>query len=199
LFANRYTAFLDASALAGALKRDLLLTLAEAEFFRARWSLPVLDETQEAIRRILSEKADEADPAGTAACARAAMERAFGDAVVEDFESFLPICKALALPDPGDAHVLAAAMKTRADVLVTDNRKDFPDALMTALNMEARSADEFIADTAMLDPGRAVAAVRRRRESYRNPALTADQFLLVMEARGLLETADALQPYVESL
>jgi hypothetical protein len=198
LFANRYTAFLDASALAGALKRDLLLTLAQAEFFRARWSVPVLEETQEAIRRILSEKGA-ADPAGAATRARAAMERAFRDAIVEDFDSFLPICKALALPDPGDAHVLAAAMKTRADVLVTDNRNDFRDPLMTALNMEARTADEFIADTAMLDPGRAVAAVRRRRESYRNPALTADQFLLVMEARGLLETADALRPYVESL
>jgi hypothetical protein len=36
------------------------------------------------------------------------------------------------------------------------------------------------------------------RERYRNP-LTPDQFLLRMEARGLLETAAALEDYVESL
>jgi hypothetical protein len=46
LFANRFTAFVDACTLAGALKRNLLLTLAEAQFFRVRWSAPVLDETQ---------------------------------------------------------------------------------------------------------------------------------------------------------
>lgn len=38
MFANRFTALIDACALAGALKRNLLLTLAEAEFFRLRWS-----------------------------------------------------------------------------------------------------------------------------------------------------------------
>jgi PIN domain len=196
LFANRYTAFLDASSLAGALKRDLLLTLAWAAFFRARWSLPVLDETEAAIRTILKGKA-EADPAGTAARARAAMERAFPDAMVEGFESFLPICSVL--PDPNDAHGLAAAMQTRADVLVTDNLRDFPGETLAAFNIEVRSADEFIADAAMLDPGRAVPAVRRMRERYQKPLLTSDQLLLLMEARGLLETAAALKDYVESL
>ncbi len=49
MFANRYTAFIDACTLAGTLKRNLLLTLAEAEFFRVRWSEQVLDETEAAI------------------------------------------------------------------------------------------------------------------------------------------------------
>jgi hypothetical protein len=51
LFANRYTAFIDACTLASALRRNLLLTLAEAEFFRVRWSVQVLDETQRAIEK----------------------------------------------------------------------------------------------------------------------------------------------------
>jgi hypothetical protein len=38
MFANRFTAFLDASALVSSMKRDLLLSLAAAEFFRVRWS-----------------------------------------------------------------------------------------------------------------------------------------------------------------
>ena len=56
MFANRYTAFIDACTLASALRRNLLLTLAEAEFFRVRWSVQVLDETQGAIESILTDK-----------------------------------------------------------------------------------------------------------------------------------------------
>ena len=56
MFANRFTALIDACALAGALKRNLLLTLAEAEFFRLRWSDQILDETEAAIEAILTGK-----------------------------------------------------------------------------------------------------------------------------------------------
>lgn len=38
MFANRYTALIDACTLADVFRRNLLLTLAEAEFFRVRWS-----------------------------------------------------------------------------------------------------------------------------------------------------------------
>ena len=116
MFANRYTIFVDACALAGALKRNLLLTLAEAESFRLRWSAPVLDEVQRAIEYILAGKGAE-DAVERASRARAAMENAFADAMVDEFETFLPLCDGL--PDPDDAHVLAAAMKTRAATIVT--------------------------------------------------------------------------------
>jgi hypothetical protein len=49
VFANRFTAFIDACTLASALRRNLLLTLAEAEFFRVRWSKDVMDETEKGI------------------------------------------------------------------------------------------------------------------------------------------------------
>ena len=58
MFANRFTAFVDACTLASALKRNLLLTLAEAEFYRIRWSAIVLEETQKAIEKILADSAD---------------------------------------------------------------------------------------------------------------------------------------------
>jgi hypothetical protein len=41
LFANRFTVFVDACSLVGFLKRNLLLSLTEAEFF-LRWSARVL-------------------------------------------------------------------------------------------------------------------------------------------------------------
>jgi hypothetical protein len=196
LFANRYTVFVDACALAGALKRNLLLTLAEAEFFRLRWSAPVLDEVQRAIEGILAGKGAE-DAVERASRARAAMEKAFADAMVDEFDTFLPLCDGL--PDPGDAHVLAAAMKTRAATIVTDNLKDFPEAILAKAGIEPRATDAFIADTIELDTGRAVAAIRRMRERFQRPEKTPDLLLLDMEAAGLVETVDVLRPHVLSL
>lgn len=196
MFANRFTAFIDACTLASALKRNLLLSLAEAEFFRVRWSALVLDETEKAIEEILKGKGVE-DAAHRASRARAGMEAAFEEAMVTDFDQFLGVC--CNLPDPNDAHVLAAALKTQAAMIVTDNLKDFPEALLAPLNIEAKSADAFIADTIALDPGRAVAAIRRMRERFKRPEKTAELLLLDMEAMGLTETVDALRSHVLSL
>lgn len=196
MFANRYTAVVDACSLASALKRNLLLTLAEADFFRLRWSSIILDETQRAIERILSAKSV-ADAAERAARARANMERAFQEALVTDFEALMPACQTL--PDKDDAHVIAAALKSQASMIVTENVSDFPASILEPLNLEAKTADAFIADTLSLHIGRGVAAVHTMRERFKNPAMTAEDLLLRMEADGLAETVDALRPHVQSL
>ena len=129
--------------------------------------------------------------------ARASMEAAFEEAMVADFDNFLPV--AAGLPDPNDRHVIAAAAKTQAAMIVTENLKDFPAAVLSDLNMEAKSADAFIADTIALDEARAVAAIRRMRERFKKPEMTPAELLLMMEAAGLIETVDVLRPHVESL
>lgn len=198
MFANRFTALIDACSLASAPKRDLLLSLAEAEFFRPRWSAFILDETQQAIEKILVAKGfAQEDVAVKAARAREAMERAFPEANVLDFGSFLRACQAL--PDEDDKHVLAAALATRADVIVTENVRHFPAGVLEPLGLYVKTADEFIADTIELDQGRAVSAIRRMRERYRKPEIDAAKLLLAMEAHGLIMTVDALRPYEDSL
>lgn len=196
MFANRFTALIDACSLASTLKRNLLLTLAEADFFRVRWSAQILGETERAIAGMASNKGY-LDATERGARARVAMERAFEEAEVQDFEALLPACAGL--PDPGDAHVLAAAMKTQAAMIVTENLRDFPPEILAPLNLEAKSADAFIADTVSLDVGRAVAALRTMRERFNRPALTADELLLKMEAEGLSETVDVLRAHSQSL
>lgn len=196
MFANRFTAFIDACSLAGALQRNLLLSLAAAEFFRVRWSMPVLDETQAAIEKMLTGKGVQ-DAASRAERSRVAMEDAFEEAMVTDFDRFLCVCEGL--PDANDAHVVAAALKTQAAVIVTENTKDFPDEKLAPLNLYARRADHFIADTIALDEGRAVAAIRTMRERLKRPEKTAEALLLDMEARGLTDTVDILRSHVLSL
>ncbi|MBY0337193.1 MAG: PIN domain-containing protein [Acetobacteraceae bacterium] len=197
MFANRFTAFVDACVLAGALKRNVLCSLAEAEFFRIRWSERVLDETRGAISTMLSGRGV-ADAAERAERACAGLREAFEDATVCGWEAFECVCPA-DLPDAKDAHVVAAAAKTRADVIVTDNLRHFPAEALVRLGMEARSADAFVADTIALDVGRAVAAIRRMRERFRKPELDAEGLLTRFEAGGLLATADLLRPHRASL
>ena len=196
MFANRFTAFIDACSLASVLRRDLLLSLAEADFFRLRWSSRVLDETQRAIEKIRTNKG-QLDAAEKAAKARSDMARAFEDAMVTDFDHLLLVADQL--PDQNDAHLLAAAIKTQASMIVTENLKDFPATVLAKFNIEAKSADAFIADTIALDEGRAVAEIRKMRDRYKNPELSADALLLKMEAAGLIETVDLLRDHVESL
>jgi len=156
-----------------------LLSLAEAGFFRVRWSERVLDETEAAIAKVTDAKGLP-DAVVRARTSREAIEEAFPDAAVTGYEVL--VAGLGALPDPGDAHVIAAAIKTRAAVIVTENLKDFPAAVLEPLDIEAKSADAFIADTIGLDPGRAVAAVRQMRERFKKPSKTAEVLLLDMEA-----------------
>lgn len=196
MFANRYTAFVDACALVGVLKRNMLLTLAEAGFLRIRWSAKVLDEVELALERIHADKG-QGDAATIAQRQRVNMETAFEEAAVTGYEALEPACAAI--PDRNDHHVVAAALKAQAATIVTDNLRDFPADVLASLNIEANSTDAFIADTIELDPGRAVGALRSMRERFKNPALTAETLLLKIEAVGLNETAGTLRPYLAVL
>ena len=196
MFANRFTALIDACSLAGAVKRNVLLTLAEGEFYRLRWSKKILDETQKAIESILDGKGDAAS-AAKALSSRTVMEEAFEDAIVDNYDAFL--CVGDGLPDKNDAHVLAAALKTQAQVIVTDNLKDFPIIILAPLNIEALSTDQFVANTIDLNTSKAVAALRTMRERLNRPSMTAEALLTSMDAVGLSETVNSLRPHIDLL
>ena len=87
LFANRFTGFVDACTLASVLRRNLLLSLAEADFLRVRWSAIVLDETEKAIEKIAISRGL-SDAAEQAHRARIAMEVAFEEALVQTTTDF---------------------------------------------------------------------------------------------------------------
>ena len=58
---------------------------------------------------------------------RTLMDRHGTDALAAGYEELI---EGLRLPDPGDRHVLAAAIRGRADVIATSNLKDLPPDLL---------------------------------------------------------------------
>ena len=82
---------------------------------------------------------------------------AFPDAFVTNYEPLIEKCK---LKDENDNHVLAAAIKVNANIIVTNNLKDFPDDYLSTFGLIAKSADAFLTDTIDLNPEQAVNAFR---------------------------------------
>src|SRR5687767_6435792 len=115
----RTVAVLDASVLHPAPLRDLLLRLARAGLYQARWTRGILDEC---IRSILRVRPD-LEPARLRRT-RELMEAAIPDWEIIGYEGRID---QLDLPDPDDRHVLAAAIEARAQAIVTSNLRDFPE------------------------------------------------------------------------
>ena len=184
--ADRFTVVLDTNVLVGALIRDMVLSLAGAGFFRPRWSLATMNE----FERVLTDLRPDISEIG--ARQRANIERAFPEGTIPADQALIDT---LTLPDPKDRHVLAAAIRIRAAVIVTDNLKDFPPECLSQHEVEAISADSFIADAIDLGGPEAVAALRIMRERFRKPEMDAEALILRIEQIGLTQTATMLQPY----
>jgi PIN domain len=105
------------------------------------------------------------------------------DALVTGYEDLIP---SLRLPDPNDRHVLAAAIRGRADVIVTMNLKDFPAEVLAPFGLEAQHPDEFALHLFDLAPGRVVAAAQMHRQSLRKPPKTVEEYLDTLERQGLM-------------
>ena len=96
-----------------------------------------------------------------------------------------PLIDSLKLPDPDDRHVLAAAIRAGAQVIVTANLRHFPPAELTRWDVEAQSPDEFVRDQISLDRSTVYAAVQQIADSWRNPPGGIDDVLDRLERNGL--------------
>lgn len=196
MFANRYTAVIDACTLVSAPRRDLLLSLAQAEFFRIRWSEAILQETQRALEAMFLDRGM-LDAIVRSEKSIAIMRDKFPAAMVD--VTHLIGVDSMGLPDGDDEHVLAAAKHTQAQVIVTENLKDFPNSILQKHNLESKSADAFIADTIALDEGRAVSTIRTLRERLLRPEMSPEAYIRSLESHGLLETATLLSDHIDSI
>jgi predicted nucleic acid-binding protein len=99
------------------------------------------------------------------------MNEAFDDAMVTGWE---PLAAGITLPDPDDAHVVAAALVGRADVIVTENIRHFPDDVQIITEQAAAMKRPTVESAQLLDrlsrSGAPQFAHRVRMESMRPSA-----------------------------
>ena len=114
------------------------------------------------------------------------------DALVTDFEELI---KVLNLPDPDDRHVLAAAIKGRADLIVTANLKDFPADILGRWGIEAQHPDEFLVHQFHLSQPVFLRAVKTVRLRLKNPPKSVEEYLDTLRTQGLLATVNEIAPF----
>jgi hypothetical protein len=175
----------DANVLYPNSLRDLLIRVAQAGLVQAKWTDQILDETF----RNLKENRPDLDPAKLDRT-RELMNTAIRDVLVTGYESLIEV---LELPDVDDRHVLAAAIKANAQVIVTENTNDFPPGKLASWNIEAQAADDFVLDLIDLNQQAVYAQVQRMADAWRNPPGTVEDVLSSLEHIGLIGSVAALR------
>lgn len=182
-----FTAVYDACVLYPAPLRDFLIWLGLSGRFRARWSTQIHDEWKRSLLKnrpdLLAAQLDRTS---------SLMDQAVAGALVTGHEILID---GLTLPDPDDRHVLAAAIRCHASVIVTFNEKDFPADVLGMFGLEAQHPDVFVENLFDLDPAAVVAAARRQRQQLKNPAMDIDRYLGVLLRQGLTQTVKALATF----
>lgn len=184
---STFTALYDACVLYPAPLRDLLMRLALSDLFRARWTDEIHDEW---IRNVLENRPD-LKPEQLART-RELMNSHVRDCLVTGYQDLID---GLQLPDPDDRHVLAAAIRTRASVIVTYNLDDFPAAYLATYGLEVQHPDEFILHLLDLSPAAVCLAAKTQRAALKNPPRSVDEFLETLAQQRLPETVGKLREF----
>lgn len=163
-----YTALLDACVLYPPTLRDLLLRLGERQLYRPLWSGEILEEM---VRSILRDRPDLT--AERLARTVDLMREFFPDAEVVGYESLV---EAMA-NERRDRHILAAAVKGRADVIVTRNLKHFPAKVLEPFDLDVQDPDNFLLHQFHLTPRIVVAELEEIASTNKLPPRTMSDLL----------------------
>ncbi|GAA0753043.1 PIN domain-containing protein [Psychroflexus lacisalsi] len=178
----RFTCVLDTNVIYPIDVRDLLFWFAFYDLFTPKWSQHIFEEWENVMRRKNIPESEIQKRTSKAYLA-------FPDALVENYE---PLVESLQLPDEKDRHVLAAAIKTNANIIVTNNIKDFPRDYLSTFGLIAKTADDFITDTIDLNNDIAVKAFRDLVVNRTNPDLDEFEILDRFRKNGLKDSANYL-------
>ena len=184
IHSGKFTALLDANVLYPAPLRDYLLHLANLGLYQPKWT----DEIQnEWIDNLLVKRVDLIRD--KLEKTKDAMNSAFPDANVVSYKKLMA---GLSLKDEDDKHVLAAAIRGNANVIVTFNLKDFPAVYLKTFDIEPQHPDTFVSTIINLDKNKAIEALNNQVKSLRNPSKTKKDVLETLKNCGLEKTATLL-------
>jgi hypothetical protein len=153
---------------------DTVLRLADRELFEPHWTEAILVEVRDNLVSALGIAADKA------AKRVARIRDFFPEAIIEpEYAAFT----GLMTNDPGDRHVLAAAVFARVDQIVTFNVKHFPDDSVHPYAIEVRHPDEFLLNVLDLYPQVTVDVIRSQAADLSRPASALDDLIRKLAAQ----------------
>ena len=179
------TVVYDANVLHPASLRDLLIRLAGSGLVRARWTDDILDEMTDSVIRANPQL----DPSRLARTRRL-MIRAVPDCLVTGYE---PLVEAVELPDPDDRHVVAAAIRGRAELIITNNLRDFPDSALSRFDIKAQSPDRFVHDLLKTAYDEVVRTITAQAAALSQPPQSYNHLLDRLEQVGLPQTVATIR------
>jgi predicted nucleic acid-binding protein len=167
---SSFSAILDANVLFPSSLRDILLRTAAYNLYRVNFTDEILEE---ACRNLVN-KGKMREP--KAASLKDAIKRAFPSACVYDYASLIPSMT----NHEKDRHVLAAAVKVGAQVIVTKNLKDFPIQSLEPFDIEAQSPDDFLRHLHSFDSDVVARNLVEQAADLRNPSKTVPELLDIL-------------------
>jgi predicted nucleic acid-binding protein len=188
---ERLVVVYDANILYSAVLCDLFMRLATAGLVRAHWTDQIHEEW---IRAVLARRTDLSREQLTRR--RDAMDRAVPGALVTEYEHLIPT---LELPDPDDRHVLAAAIVANAQVIVTKNTKDFPNAVLDPRGVVASGPNGFLLELLGTRHEEMLEVVADHRRSMVAPPRGVDEHLDAYRRNDLTTFADAVAAFRDRL
>jgi len=154
-----YRVVLDACVLIPMPLADTLLRMAETpRLYLPKWSQMIMDE----VTRTLIEKWDLAPE--KAHRREQELRLHFPESWVEGFEPLIDVMT----NDAGDRHVLAAAVHSHSELVVTYNRRHFPDSSVRSWEIEVQGPSTFLRGLYDLDAGLFVSKLHEQASAIGN-------------------------------
>jgi predicted nucleic acid-binding protein len=185
IHSSKFSVVLDACVLYPAPVRDILLSLAAEGLFKPKWTQEIQNEW---VKNLLKNRTDLNE--SSLDYTINAMNNAFPDANVTHYESLIP---ALILPDLNDRHVLACAIRSKADLITTFNLKDFPKHQLKHFDLDVQHPDELISNLVELNEINSCLAFSKMVDRLKNPTKSVDQVLENLRNLGLKTSVNKLE------
>ena len=182
IYSIKFIAVLDTNVIYPVIIRDILFWFAHYDLYTPKWSEHIFDEW----KKVMKQKGVSEEEANKRI---AKANIAFPDALVQNYKGLI---EHLRLPDADDRHVLAAAIKTNASIIVTNNIKDFPEEYLQSFGLNAKTADDFLTDIIDLNHEQTIAAFKEMVLNKKNPKQDAFEVLNQLRNAGLRDTANFL-------
>jgi hypothetical protein len=112
------------------------------------------------------------------------------DCLVTGFED---VEGAVSLPDPDDRHVVAAAIRTGASIIVTFNLRDFPEDELARHGVVALHPDLFAMELLTRNPASVLEVIGSQADDLKNPRHSAADVVAALERCGLVRFGAAVR------